>query len=63
MKYTFTTEWDEEEKEFIGKCEQFPSLSVFCEKESEAMKEILEVTAMSIEWMIEEGESIPGGRG
>ena len=31
--------------------------------EAGSMKEILEVTAMSIEWMIEEGESIPGGRG
>jgi len=37
MKRTYTAEWSEEDQEFVGKCEGFPSLSWLAPTEGEAL--------------------------
>ena len=42
MKLVFKTEWSEENKEFVGTCEQFPSLSYLDVEEHLALAGILD---------------------
>ena len=58
-KYTYRTQWSEEDKVYIARCLEFSSLSAHGDTHEEALKEIQTVVNESIEWMKSENETIP----
>lgn len=58
-RYTYYTTWSEDDKEFVGLCREFPSLSAFGESQEQAIAHIKEEVRYVISWMQEEGEIIP----
>jgi len=58
-KYTFRTQWSEEDQAHISHCLEFPSLSAHGDTPEEALKEIQIVVSESIKWMKSEKEAIP----
>ena len=59
IKYTFRTQWSDEDDVHICRCLEFPSLSAHGPTPEDALKEIQFVVAEAIRWMAEEGEEIP----
>jgi hypothetical protein len=41
MGRTFHAEWSEDDREYVGKCDQYPSLSWLAPTEAEALVEIM----------------------
>ncbi len=58
-RYTYRITWSEEDKEFIGLCVEFPSLSWLAESQETALKGIREVVEEAINDMKDCGESPP----
>jgi len=57
--YTYRVTWSEEDKEYVGLCAEFPSLSWLADSQEQALRGIREVVAESIADMKSNGESIP----
>lgn len=57
--YTYRVTWSEEDREYIGLCMEFPSLSWLSETPEEALKGIRQVVSEVIEDMMLTGEKIP----
>ena len=58
-KYTYRIDWNEEDKCFLGRCLEFPSLLAHGDSREEALKEIQLVVVESVKWMSEEHEELP----
>jgi predicted HicB family RNase H-like nuclease len=58
-KYTFRVEWSEDDGIHIASCLEFPSLQAHGNNSTSALKEIKKALAHTIEWMNENGETIP----
>jgi predicted HicB family RNase H-like nuclease len=57
--YSYRVIWSEEDKEHVGLCAEFPSLSWLAHSPEEALHGIREVVADIIEDMKKSGESVP----
>ena len=57
--YTYRVTWSEEDKEYVGLCAEFPSLSWLAKTPESALKGIRNVVADVIQDMKESGEEIP----
>ena len=58
-KYTFKTQWLEEDQCHIAQCIEFPSLMAHGKSPEAALKEIQWVVHETLVWMKKEGEKIP----
>jgi len=58
-KYTYRIEWSEEDQAHIGRCLEFPSLTVHAKTAEKALKEIELIVEETIKWMLEEKEQVP----
>ena len=58
-RYTYRITWSEEDKEFVGLCIEFPSLSWVAESQETALKGIRQVVEETIKDMKDSGESPP----
>ncbi len=58
-RYTYRITWSEEDKEYVGLCVEFPSLSWLAESPNLALKGIREVVEKVIKDMKTNGESPP----
>lgn len=58
-KYTYRVTWSEEDKEHIGLCAEFPSLSWLATTPETALKGIRNVVATVVQDMRANGERIP----
>ncbi|MCL5062846.1 MAG: toxin-antitoxin system HicB family antitoxin [Nitrospiraceae bacterium] len=57
--YTYRVTWSAADKEYVGLCAEFPSLSWLAKTPEEALKGIRKVVASVIEDMRKTGEVIP----
>lgn len=57
--YTYRVIWSEEDGEYVGLCEEFPSLSWLDEEPESALKGLREIIADIIADMRKTGEKIP----
>lgn len=57
--YTYRVTWSEEDKEYVGLCAEFPSLSWLSRTPESALKGIRNTVAEVIKDMKENGEEIP----
>jgi predicted HicB family RNase H-like nuclease len=58
--YTYRVTWSEEDKEYVGMCAEFPSLSWLDDTQEAALQGINNVVAEVISDMDSNGEAIPG---
>lgn len=58
-KYSYRILWSEEDKEFVGLCTEFPSLSWLAGDQSEALQGIVELVKDCIDDMEQNGEPLP----
>lgn len=58
-KYSYRILWSEEDKEYIGLCAEFPSLSWLADDQVEALRGIVELVKNCIADMEQNGETIP----
>ncbi len=58
-RYIYRVIWSEEDKEFVGLCTEFPSLSWLADTQAEALRGINEVVAEVVSDMESNGETIP----
>ena len=58
-KYTYRVLWSEEDKEFIGLCAEFPSLSWLASTSEKALKGICSVVKDCISDMSKSNEELP----
>lgn len=58
-KYSYRILWSEEDKEFVGLCAEFPSLSWLADDQGEALRGIVELVKDCISDMEQNGETIP----
>ena|SRR5512137_846509 len=56
--YTYRVMWSDEDKEYVGLCAEFPSLSWLAGSPEEALRGIREVVAESVADMKANGESV-----
>jgi len=57
--YTYRVTWSEEDKEFVGLCAEFPSLSWLADTQEDALRGINDVVAEVIADMESNGEALP----
>jgi|APFre7841882590_1041340.scaffolds.fasta_scaffold32391_1 predicted HicB family RNase H-like nuclease len=57
--YTYRVTWSTEDKEYVGLCAEFPSLSWLAATQEEALRGIREVVAESVADMKASGEPVP----
>lgn len=58
-KYSYRILWSEEDKEFVGLCAEFPTLSWLANDQSEALRGITELVKDCITDMKQNGEALP----
>ncbi|MCU0572651.1 MAG: type II toxin-antitoxin system HicB family antitoxin [Syntrophobacteraceae bacterium] len=58
-RYTYRVTWSEEDKEYVGLCTEFPSLSWLARTPEAALKGIRKVVADVVKDMRESGDPIP----
>ena len=58
-RYTYRITWSEEDREFVGLCVEFPSLSWLAESQETALKGIRKVAEDVIKDIKDSGESPP----
>ncbi|MBU0479928.1 MAG: type II toxin-antitoxin system HicB family antitoxin [Proteobacteria bacterium] len=57
--YTYRVTWSEDDREYVGLCAEFPSLSWLAATPESALRGIRNVVAQAIEDMEQNGEEIP----
>jgi predicted HicB family RNase H-like nuclease len=57
--YTYKVTWSEEDREFVGLCAEFPSLSWLAGTQEKALKGISALVAETIEDMKLDNEAVP----
>jgi len=58
-RYTYRVTWSEEDKEYVGLCAEFPSLSWLDPSPEEALKGIRQAVAQVVADMKKNGEPVP----
>ena len=58
-RYTYRVTWSEDDKEYVGLCAEFPSLSWLAKTPGVALKGIRKLVRDVVEDMHNEGEAIP----
>jgi predicted HicB family RNase H-like nuclease len=58
-RYTYRVTWSEDDKEYVGLCAEFPSLSWLARTPEAALKGIRKVIADAVEDMKDNGEPLP----
>jgi len=58
-RYTYRITWSEEDKEYVGLCIEFPSLSWLAESQETVLKGIRDLVEQTIRDMKDGGESPP----
>ncbi len=58
-RYTYRVTWSEDDKEYIGLCSEFPSLSWLSSTHEAALKGIRKIVQNIIEDMLNNKESVP----
>jgi predicted HicB family RNase H-like nuclease len=58
-RYTYRVTWSEEDKEYVGLCAEFPSLSWLASTPEAALKGIREVVAGVVKDMKDNDETLP----
>lgn len=58
-RYTYRVTWSEEDKEYVGLCAEFPSLSWLTDTQEGALRGINNVVAEVIADMESNGETVP----
>ena len=58
-RYTYRVTWSEEDREYVGLCAEFPSLSWLAGTPEEALKGIRTVIAQTVKEMESHGEEVP----
>ena len=56
-KYSYRVEWSEEDKCFIARCLELPSLGANGKTKEKALNEIFNVVSETINWMQEENKN------
>ena len=57
--YTYRVTWSEEDKEYVGLCAEFPSLSWLAPSPAGALRGIRSVVAQAVADMRRNGEAVP----
>ena len=57
--YTYRVTWSEEDREYVGLCTEFPSLSWLASSQEDALKGIRAIVAEVINDLKKEGEPVP----
>ncbi len=55
--YTYSVSWSEEDKEFVGTCEVFPSLSFLGKSQQDVLRGIVQLAGETLEEMKSEENS------
>jgi len=58
-RYTYRVTWSEDDREYVGLCTEFPSLSWLARTPEAALKGIRQIVADVVKDMQESGESLP----
>ena len=58
-RYTYRVIWSEEDREFVGLCAEFPSLSWLAESQEEALRGIVDLVTDAVTDLQQSGEQIP----
>jgi predicted HicB family RNase H-like nuclease len=58
-RYTYRITWSEDDKEYVGLCLEFPSLSWLAKSQGAALHGIRKVVADAVKDMRDNGEEIP----
>ncbi len=58
-RYTYRVTWSEDDKEYVGLCTEFPSLSWLATKPEQALKGIRKLVEGVVKDMRKEGEAVP----
>jgi len=58
-RYTYRITWSEDDKEYVGLCLEFPSLSWLAKSQEAALRGIRKVVADAVKDMGSNGEEIP----
>jgi predicted HicB family RNase H-like nuclease len=58
-RYTYRVTWSEDDKEYVGLCAEFPSLSWLAKTPEAALRGIRKVVANVVEDMERTGEAVP----
>jgi len=58
-RYTYRVTWSEDDKEYVGLCAEFPSLSWLARTPEAALKGIRKIVAETVKDMLEGGETVP----
>lgn len=58
-RYTYRVTWSEEDKEYVGLCAEFPSLSWLEPSPEETLKGIRQTVAQVVADLVANGESVP----
>jgi predicted HicB family RNase H-like nuclease len=58
-RYTYRVTWSDEDKEYVGLCAEFPSLSWLAGTPEAALKGIRKLVAEIVQDMLNNGESVP----
>lgn len=58
-QYRYVVVWSEDDKEFVGRCTEFPSLSHLDKSQEAAFKGIKDLVTAVVEDMLENKEAIP----
>ena len=58
-RYTYRMTWSEDDKEYVGLCAEFPSLSWLARTPEAALKGIRRVVAQVVKDMRQRGEPVP----
>jgi predicted HicB family RNase H-like nuclease len=59
-RYTYRVTWSEDDKEYVGLCAEFPSLSWLARTPEAALRGIRKVVGEVVKDMREQGEPVPG---
>ncbi len=57
--YSYAVTWSEEDKAFVGKVLEFPSVSAHGDSQENALREVRNVVELVLEDLVETGEPIP----
>lgn len=58
-RYTYRVTWSEDDKEYVGLCAEFPSLSWLASTPEAALKGIRKLVADVVKDMLNNGETVP----
>lgn len=58
-RFTYRVTWSDDDKEYVGLCTEFPSLSWLALTQEEALRGIRKIVADSVKDMKRNGEEIP----